>query len=182
MKFPFDELNMCDAEHVGWVKSQRDPELWHAAAIAIVNTVGDPQGFLVWLADQPETDRATAGYFFLGVFGADYLRGQTAFLGEGLSGTQWLRAMEAMCRRAATVGFANDVLGLHHGFEAERQTCLDLIKGGQVVDGIAIPHAILNAPFPLEQKLRYFIDDGAVLDYNPGPFLARDRTNQKDGT
>src|SRR4030095_6208397 len=77
MKFPFDELNMCDAEHVGWVKSQRDPELWHAAAIAIVNTVGDPNGFLVWLADQPETDRATAGYFFLGVFGVDYLRGQT---------------------------------------------------------------------------------------------------------
>ena len=84
MKFPFDELNMCDAEHVGWVKSQRDPELWHAAAIAIVNTVGDPHGFLVWLADQPETDRATAGYFFLGVFGVDYLRGQTDFPGEGL--------------------------------------------------------------------------------------------------
>ena len=91
MKFPFDELNMCDAEHVGWVKSQRDPELWHAAAVAIVNTVGDPHGSLVWLADQAETDRATAGYFFLGVFGADYLRGQTDFLGEGLSGKQWLR-------------------------------------------------------------------------------------------
>ena len=30
MKFPFDELNMCDAEHVGWVKSQRDPELWQS--------------------------------------------------------------------------------------------------------------------------------------------------------
>lgn len=58
---------MCDAEHVDWVKSQRDPELWHAAAIAIVNTVGDPHGFLVWLADQPETDRAPAGYFFLSV-------------------------------------------------------------------------------------------------------------------
>jgi hypothetical protein len=66
MKFPFEELNMRDQEHVDWVKSQRDPELWHAAAIAIVNTVGDPHGFLVWLADQPETDRATAGYFFLG--------------------------------------------------------------------------------------------------------------------
>jgi hypothetical protein len=181
MKFPFDELNMCDAEHVGWVKSQRDPELWHAAAIAIVNAVGDPHGFLVWLADQPETDRATAGYFFLGVFGADYLRGQTDFLGEGLSGKQWLRAMEAMCRRAATVGFTNDSLGLHPGFEAQRQACLDLINRGQVVDGIAIPHAIVDAPFPPEQKLRYFIDDGTVLDYNPGPFLVRDRTNQNDG-
>jgi hypothetical protein len=35
--------------------------------------------------------------------------------------------------------------------------------------------------FPPEQKLRYFIDDGTVLDYNPGPFLVRDRTNQNDG-
>jgi hypothetical protein len=65
MKFPFDDLNMCDAEHVAWVKSQRDPELWHAAATAIVNTVGDPHGFLVWVANQPEMDRATAGYVFL---------------------------------------------------------------------------------------------------------------------
>ena len=46
MTLPFDDLNLRDAEHVAWVKSQRDPELWHAAAIAIVNTVGDPRGFL----------------------------------------------------------------------------------------------------------------------------------------
>jgi hypothetical protein len=182
MKFPFDELNMCDAAHVGWVQSQRDPELWHAAAIAIINTIGDPHGFLVWLADQPETDRATAGYFFLGVFGADYLRGETAFIGEGLSGTQWLRAMEAMCRRAATAGFPNDSLGLHAGFEASRQACLDIINRGQGVDGIAIPHAIVGTPFPPEQKLRYFIEDGTVLDYDPGPFSVRDRRNQNDAS
>ncbi len=178
MTFPFDELNMCDAEHVEWVKSQRDPELWHAAAMAIVNTIGDPQGFLVWLADQPETDRATAGYFFLGVFGADYLRGRTDFRGEGLSGPEWLRAMEATCRRAATGGFTNDVLGLDPGFEAQRQVCVDLIKRGEAVDGIAIPHAIIDTPFPPEQKLRYFIEDGAVLDYNPGPCLTRDRPDR----
>jgi hypothetical protein len=177
MKFPFDELNMCDAEHVAWVKSQRDPELWHAAAIAIVNTVGDPQGFLVWLADQPETDRATAGYFFLGVFGADYLRGQTDFRGEGLSGPEWRRAMEAMCRRAATAGFTNDSLGLPPGFDAPRQACLDVIARGQVADGIAVPHAILDAPFPPERTLRYVVEDGAVLDFNPGPFLAPTKTS-----
>ena len=173
MKFPFDELNMRDPEHVDWVKSQRDPELWHAAAIAVLVYLGDPRGFLVWLADQPEMDRATAGYVFLGALGSDYLRGQTDFLGEGLSGQEWLHAMEAICRRAATAGFTNDSLGLHPGFEAERQACLDLINRGQVADGIAIPHAILDAPFPPEQKLRYFIEDGAVLDYDPGPFLER---------
>ena len=54
MKFPFDELNMRDPEHVAWVKSRRDPELWHAAAIAVLVYLGDPRGFIVWLLDQPE--------------------------------------------------------------------------------------------------------------------------------
>ena len=170
MKFPFDELNMRDGEHVEWVKSQRDPELWHAATIAIVNHVGDPRGFLVWLADQPETDRATAGYVFFGVYGADYLRGKNEFHGEGLSEEERLRAMEAICRRATTVGFSNDSLGLHPGCEAERQKCLDLIERGEVADGIAIPRALLDTPFPPEQKPQYFVEDGALLDYNPGAF------------
>ena len=172
MKFPFDDLNMRDPKHVDWVKSQRDPQLWHAATIAVVNYLGDPLGFLVWLADQPEIDRATAGYIFL-AYGADYLRGQTDFSGgEGLSGEEWLHASEAVCRRGATVGFTNDSLGLPPAAEAARQACLDLINRGQVAPGIAVPHAILDTPFPPEQKLRYFVEDGSVLDYDPGPFLA----------
>jgi hypothetical protein len=77
---------------------------------------GDPRGFLVWLVDQPEMDRATAGYIFLGAYGADY-RGQTDFSGEGLSGQEWLHAVEAVCRGAATIGFTNDSLGLHPGLK-----------------------------------------------------------------
>jgi hypothetical protein len=167
MKFPFDELNMRDAEHVEWVKSQRDPELWHVCAIAALTYLGDPRGFLVWLFDQPEVDRATAGYIFLGAYGRDYLRGETDFNGEGLSGQEWLRTMEAICRRAANAGFSNDVLGLHPGSEPERQACLDLVKTGMIAEGVVIPHAILDAPFPPERKLRYFVEDGAVLDYDP---------------
>ena len=168
MKFPFDDLNMRDQEHVDWVKSQRDTELWHAAAIAVLNYLGDPRGFLVWLFDQPEVDRATAGYIFFGAYGSDYLRGQTDFGGEGLSSQEWLSAMAAICRRAATIGFTNDSLGLHPGFETARQACLDLIKRGEVADGIPVPHALLNGPFPPEKKLRYFIEDGTLLDYDPG--------------
>ena len=115
MKFPFDELNMRDPEHVAWVKSQRDPELWHAAAIAVVNYLGDRQGFLVWLMDQPETDRATAGYVFFGAYGPAYLRGQTDFGGEGLSDKEWLHAMQAICRRAASDGFATNNAGPKSG-------------------------------------------------------------------
>jgi hypothetical protein len=168
MKFPFDELNLRDLQHVDWVKSRRDPELWHVATIAIVNTLGDPHAFLVWLMDQPETDRATAGYVFFGAYGSAYLRGQTEFGGEGLSDQQWLSAMQAICRRAAKSGFTNDQLGLHPGFETERQACLDVINRGQVADGVAVPRALLDAPFPPEKKLQYFVEDGSVLDYNPG--------------
>ena len=171
MKFPFDELNMRDPEHVEWVKSQRDPELWHAAAIAILNYLGDPHGFLVWLTEQPEMDRATAGYIFLGAYGSAYLQGKIDFSGEGLSADQWLRAMEAISRRAAAIGFTNDSLGLPPACEAERQACLDLMKRGRVADGLAVPHAILDAPFPPERKLHYFIEDGTLLDYDPGPFV-----------
>jgi hypothetical protein len=176
MKFPYDDLNMRDPEHVEWVKSQRDPELWHAATMAVVIHLGDPRGFLVWLADQPELDRATAGYVFLGVGGAEYLRGRRERSGEGLSGQEWLNAMDAICRRGAAIGFSNDSLGLDPGFETARRACLELVKRGEVADGIAVPHAILDAPFPPERKLRYFIEDGAVLDFNPGPFLAPTKT------
>ena len=44
MKFPFDELNMCDPEHVEWVKSRRDPELWHVAAMAVLRAPGRSAG------------------------------------------------------------------------------------------------------------------------------------------
>lgn len=77
--------------------------------------------------------------------------------------------MKAICRRASSLGFTNDSLGLHPGFEAERQVCLDLINRGQIADGIAVPHALLDAPFHPEQKCQYFSEDGAVLDYDPGP-------------
>ena len=169
MKFPFDELSTHDLEHIEWVKAQRDPELWHVFAMALV-VFGDPHGFLVWLFDQPEVDRATAGYVFFGVYGRDYLGGRTEFGGEGLADQQWLSTMEAVCRRAANAGFSNDTLGLHPGFEAEQNACLDLVNLGKVAEGIVIPHGILHTRFPPEQKLRYFIEDGVVLDYDPKAF------------
>ena len=140
------------------------PPRWRSSTPLAIRT-----GFSSGWRNSPKPIARLPGTFFLGVFGADYLRGETDFTGEGLSGKQWLSAMNAMCRRAATVGFTNDSLGLHPGCEAVRQACLDLINRGQVVDGIAIPRGILDAPFPPEQKLKYFIEDGAVLDYDPGP-------------
>ena len=163
MKFPFSELSLRDPEHVAWLKSQRDPELWHAAGMAAIIS-GDPHGFLPWLFDQPEVDRATAGYVFFGVYGNSYLEGGTEFGGEGLSDEEWRNVMAAICRRAAGPGFAGDKLGLHPGFEASRRKCLDLVKSGKAAQGIPIPHPLLDTPFPPERKSRFLIEDGVLLE------------------
>jgi hypothetical protein len=34
MPGPFEEIDMAEAEHAAWVKAQRDPALWHQAAMA----------------------------------------------------------------------------------------------------------------------------------------------------
>jgi hypothetical protein len=47
----FRRTELADPEHVAWVKSQRDPGLWHVAAIAVLVHLGDPRGFLVWSPD-----------------------------------------------------------------------------------------------------------------------------------
>jgi hypothetical protein len=165
MTLPFGDLNMCDAEHVAWVKSQRDPELWHAAAICVLVYLGDPQRFLLWLIDQPEMDRATAGYVFLGREGQRYLQGQKEFYGEGLSGDDLRDVHEALCRRGATTGFTNDTIGLHPGFESDRRACLDLVARGAVAEGIPVPHAIIDTPFPAERKTAYVVEDGTILQH-----------------
>ena len=154
MKFPFDELNMRDPEHVDWVKSRRDPELWHAAAIAVLNYLGDPRGFLVWLMDQPETDRATAGYIFFGAYGSDYLRGQTDFSAKDCparSGCTPCRPFAAG-RRALASPMIRWVFT--PGLKPQRQACLDLVDRGQIADGIVIPRALLDAA--LSRRSRSF--------------------------
>lgn len=169
IKFPAEELNGQDPAHVEWVKSQRDVEIWHVFATALVVS-GDPLGFLPWVFAQDETDRATAGYVFLGLSGNGYLQGQTAFGGEGLSDAEWLAIMEAICARANSTGFSNDALGLATGFEAERLACLDTLRAGRIAEGIFGPHSLLDAPFPAERPLPYFVESGVVLDYDPMAF------------
>ena len=61
-----EEIDMSEAGHVAWVKAQRDPALWHQAAMAALAYRGDDHGFLHWLLEQPEMDRATAGWIFCG--------------------------------------------------------------------------------------------------------------------
>lgn len=170
MRFPFDEINMCDPEHVEWVKATRDPELWHVAAGALLTYLGDPHLFLLWLFDQDEVDRATAGYIFLGRYGERYLAGDPILGGEGVSGSALLDVFNAICRRSEDRGFASDRIGLEPGLEQVRQKCLDLMQKGAVAADIIFPRRLLAFPFPTAIGRKYFVEDGALLDYDPNSF------------
>lgn len=159
-----EEIDMAQAADVAWVRSQRDPGLWHLAAMAALAYRGDRHGFLLWLLLQPEMDRATAGWIFLWPEGSRYLRGETDFPLDHLSSGAMVALFAAVCARSEGAGFGNDALGLDADFEPERKACLEVVTGGRLAPGLVAPGAILAKPFALPQRGgRFMLDDGLIL-------------------
>src|SRR5262245_37995091 len=100
MPAEFEEIDMTEAEHVAWVRAQRDPALWHQAAMAALAYRGDRHGFLHWLLEQPEMDRATAGWIFLWAEGSRYLRGKTDFPLNHISSEDMMALFRSLCARS----------------------------------------------------------------------------------
>jgi hypothetical protein len=160
----FEEIDMSEAAHVAWVKSQHDPALWHEAAQAALAYRGDHYGFLLWLLAQADMDRATAGWIFLWAEGSRYLRGLTDFYLNHLSSDRMVELFRLLCARSESAGFREDRLGLDSDFEPERKACLDIVARGEVADGIVVPHAIIAKPFnPPLKGGRYTLDDGIIM-------------------
>lgn len=162
-----EQLDMMDADDVSWIKARRDPALWHEAAMAALAYRGDPHGFLPWLMQQPETDRATAGWIFLWAEGSRYLRGASDFdFNSGVKGV--LDLFSAICERSEGMGFSSDVLGLDRDFEAERLKCLAVMENGALAPGILAPTALLARPFgPPRHDGRFTLDDGLIICERP---------------
>jgi len=159
-----DEIDMAEAADVARVKAARDPALWHEAAMAALAHRGDPHGFLPWLVEQPELDRATAGWIFLWAEGSSYLRGETRFPIDHCANEAMVALFAALCARSELSGFGGDHIGLDRDLEAEREACLAVIAGGGVAPGITVPHAIIGTPFaPPRDDSRYTLDDGIIL-------------------
>ncbi len=164
MPAKFEELDMSEAEHVAWVKAQRDPALWHQAAMAALAYRGDRHGFLPWLLEQPEMDRATAGWIFLWAEGSRYLRGKTDFPLNHISSETMVALFRSLCARSEGPGFSRDDLGLDPDFEPERRACLDVVARNEVAAGIVVPAQIIARPFaPPKRDARYTLDDGIIL-------------------
>jgi hypothetical protein len=164
MPGPFEELDMAEAEHAAWVKAQRDPALWHQAAMAALAYRGDHHGFLPWLLEQPEMDRATAGWIFLWPEGSLYLRGETDFPLNHMTSPGMVALFRALCERSESMGFSRDDLGLDPDFEPERKACLDVVARNEVAAGIIVPRQIISRPFaPPKKDARFTLDDGIIL-------------------
>jgi hypothetical protein len=161
---PSAEIDVAEEGHVAWIRSQRDPSLWHQAVMAALAYRSDPHGFVPWVLAQPELDRATAGWLFLWPEGSRYLRGERNFLLACVSSERMLAIFRAVCERSAGVGFANDSIGLDPDFEPERLRALDVVARGEVPQGLIVPRALLDRPFVLERPdNRFDLDDGLLV-------------------
>ena len=164
MQSPFEEIDMSEADHAAWVKAQNDPALWHQAAMAVLAYRGDHHGFLHWLLEQPEMDRATAGWIFLWAEGSRYLRGEANFPLNHMTSENMVALFRSLCERSEGVGFSPDDLGLDPDFEPERKACLDVVARNEVASGIIAPRQIISRPFaPPKRDARFTLDDGIIL-------------------
>lgn len=158
------KIDVAKPKGVSKLQSQRDPALWHQGAMAALAYRGDRHGFLDWVLQQPETDRATAGWIFLWAEGSRYLRGETDFPLDHVASNKMVELFRAVCDRSEGVGFFNDALGLDQGFEAERLECLAVIEDGRLATGIVAPISLLKRPFaPPRHDDRFDLDDGIIL-------------------
>jgi hypothetical protein len=163
-----NEIDMANAVGVAKVQSHRDPALWHEATMAALAYRGDQHGFLRWVLQQPEADRATAGWIFLWAEGSRYLRGETSFPLNYLASDEVLDLFRAVCERSQVMGFASDALGLDPDFEAERLKCLAVIENGELAPGIIAPTALLARPFDSPRHDdRFTLDDGIIICEEP---------------
>ena len=155
---------MASKKGVAKAQASRDPALWHQAVMAALAYRGDKHGFASWALQQPELDRATAGWIFLWAEGSRYLRGETEFLLEHVPARNMVALFRSVCERSEGMGFANDSLGLDPGFEEERLNCLAVIAEGEVAPGIVAPTALLARPFsPPRADDRYTLEDEIII-------------------
>ncbi|WP_430401544.1 hypothetical protein [Hyphomonas sp.] len=167
-----DEIDITKEADVAWLKAQADPAIWHEAAIAALAYVGDEHGFLTWLVQQPQMDRATAGWMLLWSPSREFLTGDHASMFEtGVSVPELIEILTALCERSDRIGFLNERLGLGHEYEEMRQACMTIIENGELDPRVRAPIAIVSKPFPAPQEdMPYSVHDGMLVST---PFFKR---------
>ena len=158
------EIDMEVASDVAWVKARNDPALWHQAAIATVAYLGDKHGFLPWLVQQPNMDRATAGWLLFWLQGSRYLCGEQSDYGARIPDGEVVQLLNLLCTRSERIGFSDDRIGLEADWEPRRLECLGVVAKGEVAEGITVPCNIINTPFNAPRQCGdYEVHDGVLV-------------------
>jgi hypothetical protein len=93
-----DQIDISNAADVDWVKAQADPAIWHEAVVAALARRGVRHGFVTWRVQQPEMDRATAGWILLWSPFREFLPGDRASMFEtGVTVPERIDILTALC-------------------------------------------------------------------------------------
>ena len=160
-----DEIDITKAADVDWVKAQADPAIWHEAAVAALAYRGDTHGFVPWLVQQPDMDRATAGWILLASPFREFLTGAHASMwATGVTVPELVEILTALCERSDRIGFSNDRLGLEDEWEKPRQACMAILEGGELDPRLRTPTSIVGKPFPAPREdMPYSVHDGTMI-------------------
>jgi len=160
-----DEIDITRAADVAWVKAQADPAIWHEAAVAALAYRGDRHGFVPWLVQQPDMDRATAGWILLASPFREFLTGARASMwATGVTVPELVEVLTALCERSDRIGFSNDRLGLDREWEEPRQACVAILEGGELDPRLRAPTSIVGKPFPAPREdMPYSVHDGMLI-------------------
>ena len=151
---PYEELDLTDADHIMWLKSTPDSELWHVAVQASLAYTDDPHRFVPWVVAQPGLDRGTAGWIFFWMEGSRFLTGETAFNHSFSDDAYILDVFSRLTERSEDTGFDHDNIGLDAGLEPERKKCFEIITANQVSSGRTAPHAIIDHAYSAEKEIK----------------------------
>lgn len=151
---PFEQIDLTIFEHVEWLKSTKDPELWHVATQASLAYTDDPHNFVPWVVEQKELDRSTGGWIFLWLDGSLYLKGEDKFYHSFSTNDYLMEVFSKLTNRSEANGFSQNVIGLDADFEQERQNCIRLAADGNIARGRKFPHSLLDSPYPSPRPIK----------------------------
>ena len=164
---PYSEIDVRKKPHVDWVKSRRDPALWHLAVQAALAYTGDSRRLVPWLLEQPELDRGTAAWIYLWSGGPEHLEtreGRVPLVDSG--GYPLEPVLAALHERSEGLGFAANNIGLEQEFEEIRKSCQSLIDARHVPEDALVPYALLKDPLKIrgpEASLDLHLIDGVIV-------------------
>jgi hypothetical protein len=140
---PKDSTAGGDAGFFPWLERNRDPDLWHVIVANFNYDLECTMDFCKWVIKQPDCDRATAAWIFLGCEGQRYVGKSRADLNE------YGKIIEEIVSISEGRGYSRNELSLSSmGWEDDQRPLLKELQQRATEDaGIPVPVKLLSEPF-----------------------------------